>query len=63
MDTMEVLDAMEVIQFDDSQLRPGLLEKLRSKKPGSPLTRTEWSEVTTVIVTFEKACNRYHPRR
>ncbi|XP_043191528.1 uncharacterized protein LOC122394192 isoform X1 [Amphibalanus amphitrite] len=57
MDTMEVLDAMEVIRFDDSQLRPGLLEKLRSKKPGSPLTRTEWSEVTTVIVTFEKACN------
>ena len=52
------MDTREVIRFDDRQLRPGLLTKLCSKEPGQPLTRSEWSEVTAVIVAYEKTSNR-----
>ncbi|KAF0306557.1 hypothetical protein FJT64_021962 [Amphibalanus amphitrite] len=49
-------DTVPVGPFDDSQLRPALRAKLRSNEK-QPLTRTEWSELTGVIVNHEKLTN------
>ena len=52
------MDTVPVGHFDDSQLRPALRAKLRSSHEKQPLTRSEWSEVTSVIVSHEKVTNR-----
>ena len=52
------MDTAEVMHFDEDQLRPGLRAKLHSEEAGPPLTRSEWTEVTEVIVAYEKTRNR-----
>ena len=57
--SLHSMDTVEVMHFDEDQLRPGLRAKLHSREEaGPPLTRTEWTEVIGVIVDYEKARNR-----
>ena len=63
--TIHFLDRADTLlvdgRFSDSQLRPGLLAKLRCAERDAEtlqLTRAEWSEITDVIIEYEIASNK-----